>query len=63
MKCTDNSEFSAFKNIKLSNLKKRGWGYKELKILFGEFLKYKNNVIFTKDIHDIAIKVCKQYGL
>ena len=39
-------------HLKLSNLKKLGWGYAELKILFDEFLKYRNNVIFTKDIDD-----------
>ena len=48
----DNIKSYIYFHLKLSNLKKLGWGYKELKILFDEFLKYKNNVIFTKDIDD-----------
>ena len=34
-------------HLKISNFKKMGWGFKELEILFNEFLKYKKNVIFT----------------
>ena len=37
-------------HLKISNFKKMSWGFKELEILFNEFLKYKKNVIFTKDI-------------
>ena len=37
-------------HLKLSNLNKLGWGYTELNILFDEFLKYRDIVIFTKDI-------------
>ena len=37
-------------HLKLSNFKKLGWGYKELKIILNEFLKYTEKVIFTKDL-------------
>lgn len=37
-------------HLKLLNFKKLGWGINELKIIFEEFLKYRNNVIFTRDI-------------
>lgn len=37
-------------HLKIDNFKKMGWGFKELKMLFDEFLKYRKNVIFTKDI-------------
>ena len=39
-------------HLKLSNFKKLGWGLNELRTIFNEFLKYKNSVIFTKDIDD-----------
>jgi len=39
-------------HLKLSNFKKLGWGFNELKILLNEFLKYKKYVIFTKDIEN-----------
>lgn len=37
-------------HLKISIFKKLGWGTKELKIIFEEFLKYKKNIIFTRDI-------------
>jgi len=37
-------------HLKISNFKKLGWGYYELKILFDEFLKFNKNIIFTRDI-------------
>ncbi len=37
-------------HLKLQNFKKLGWGIKELKMIFNEFLKYKQSVIFTRDI-------------
>ena len=37
-------------HLKLSNFKKLGWGYKELKIILNEFLKYTEKVIFTRDL-------------
>ena len=50
-------QFKIYKNYdiilienKLSNFKKLGWGYKELKIILDEFLKYTDKVIFTKDL-------------
>ena len=39
-------------HLKLSNFKKLGWGYNELKILLNEFLKHNENVIFTKDLEN-----------
>ena len=39
-------------HLKISNFKKLGWDKKELKIIFQEFLKYKKNVIFTRDIEN-----------
>ena len=39
-------------HLKLSNFKKLGWGYKELKIILNEFLKYTEKVIFTKDLEN-----------
>lgn len=37
-------------HLKLSNFNKLGWGFNELKMIFDEFLKYKKNIIFTRDI-------------
>lgn len=37
-------------HLKISNFKKLGWEIDELKFFFNEFLKYKKNVIFTRDI-------------
>ena len=37
-------------HLKLSNFNKLGWGINDLKLIFSEFLKYKKNIIFTKDI-------------
>tara|TARA_B100001029_G_C15055619_1_gene454118 strand:- start:692 stop:1729 length:1038 start_codon:yes stop_codon:yes gene_type:complete len=37
-------------HLKFSNFKKLGWGLSELDLILNEFLKYKQNVIFTKDI-------------
>ena len=37
-------------HLKFQNFKKLGWGIDELNIIFEEFLKYKQKVIFTKDL-------------
>jgi hypothetical protein len=37
-------------HLKISNFKKLGWGYNELKMIFNEFLKFNKNIIFTRDI-------------
>ena len=37
-------------HLKFSNFEKLGWGLTELDLILNEFLKYKQNVIFTKDI-------------
>ncbi len=52
-------------HLKISNFKKMGWGFKELEILFNEFLKYKKNVIFTKDkeIKDDLVDYKKHYNV
>ena len=34
----------------MENFKKLGWGINELNIMLNEFLKYKDNVIFTRDL-------------
>ena len=48
-------------HLKLSNFKKLGWGYKELKTLLNEFLKYNENVIFTKDLENNSdLKIYKE---
>ena len=40
-------------HLKISNFNKLGWGINELKMIFDEFLKYKENIIFTRDIDKI----------
>ena len=46
----NNINNNIFFHLKLQNFKKLGWGIKELKMIFNEFLKYKQSVIFTRDI-------------
>ncbi len=50
-----NESFNTINNyiyfhLKLENFKKLGWGLKDLKMIFDEFLKHKKKVIFTRDI-------------
>ena len=42
--------------MKISNFKKLGWGFSELKMIFDEFLKYKKKIIFTKDLESHKVE-------
>ena len=44
-------------HLKISNFKKLGWGICELRMMFDEFLKYKKNIIFTKDLEPHESKI------